>query len=119
MIDLKYDEVFSFERINKAHIRGGRLSKRKKKPIVKFELALLTNVQDIFHKLHEKKYKFGGYNHFVVFEPKEREIQTLKYDDRVVQHILCDDILAPYFTKHAIIDNCVCQKGKGTHYALR
>lgn len=83
MIDLKYDEVFSFERIYKAHIRG-RLSKRNKKPIVKFELALLTKLQDIFHKLHERKYKFGGYNHFVVFEPKEREIQTLKYDDRVV-----------------------------------
>ena len=47
-----------------------------------------------------------------------REIQNLRYADRVVQHVLCDDVLAPYFTSHAIIDNCVCQVGKGTHFAL-
>lgn len=27
--------------------------------------------------------------------------------------------LPPYFTRKAILDNCVCQKGKGMHYALR
>jgi len=33
--------------------------------------------------------------------------------------VLCDDVLAPYFTKRTVIDNAVCQKGKGSHFALR
>lgn len=32
--------------------------------------------------------------------------------------MLNDAVLSPYFTKRAIIDNAVCQVGKGTHFAL-
>lgn len=117
MIEKSYDEIFSFENIYKAHLRG-RLSKRDKKPLVKFENYMLENLQDITSKLKNRTYKVKGYSSFVVFEPKMREIQNLRYADRVVQHVLCDDVLAPYFTSHAIIDNCVCQIGKGTHFAL-
>lgn len=118
MIEATFDEVFTYENIYRAHMRG-RLAKRDKKPLVKFESAMLGNLYEIFRKLGKGTFKLGGYNHFTVYEPKKREIQTLHYADRVVQHVLCDEVLAPYFTKRAITDNCVCQKGKGSHFALR
>lgn len=118
MIEVTFDEVFTYENIYRAHMRG-RIAKRDKKPLVKFESAMLGNLYEIFRKLSQGTFKLGGYNHFTVHEPKKREIQTLHYADRVVQHVLCDDVLAPYFTKRAIMDNCVCQVGKGSHFALK
>lgn len=118
MIEVTFDEVFTYENIYRAHMRG-RLAKRDKKPLVKFESAMLGNLYELYRKLNQGTFKLGGYNHFTVHEPKKREIQTLNYSDRVVQHVLCDDVLAPYFTQRAIADNCVCQIGKGSHYALR
>lgn len=117
MIELTFDEVFTFEKVYAAHMRG-RLAKRDKKPLVKFEAAMLYNLYDAYRKLQNGTFRIRGYNHFTVYEPKKREIQTLHYSDRVIQHVICDEVLSPYFTKRAIIDNTVCQVGKGTHFAL-
>ena len=117
MITKTFDELFTFEALYRAHLRG-RVGKRTKRPIVRFEINMAERIYELYEHLHNGTYKLGKYHSFIVYEPKKREIQTLYYADRVVQHVLCDNILAPYFTKRAIIDNCVCQKGKGTHFAL-
>ena len=118
MITQTFDEVFSFEALYRAHIRG-RSGKRSKRPVVRFETNMTERIYELYEKLRNGEYTLGRYHSFVVYEPKRREIQTLYYADRVIQHVLCDNVLAPYFTKRAIIDNCVCQKGKGAHFALR
>lgn len=117
MIEQKFEDVFTFEALYQGHMRG-RLAKRDKKPLVRFETDMLGNIYNVYKKLNDGSFKIRGYNHFIVYEPKRREIQTLHYSDRVVQHVICDDILSPYFTKRAILDNTVCQKGKGSHFAL-
>lgn len=118
MIEKKFDEVFSYESLYAAHMRG-RLAKRDKKPLVNFEMSMTSNLYGVYKRLAGGTFKIRGYSHFTVYEPKKREIQTLHYSDRVVQHVICDDVLAPYFTKRAIIDNTVCQKGKGSHFGLQ
>lgn len=118
MINITFDELFTYESLYKAHLKG-RLGKRDKKPLVRFEMCILNNVYEVYRRLKSGTFKFGKYTAFVVYEPKMREIQTLHYSDRIVQHVLCDDLLMPYFTKRAILDNCVCQIGKGTHFAMR
>lgn len=117
MIECTFEDVFTYEALFQAHLRG-RLAKRDKKPLVKFETAMLHNVYKVYSSLQNGTFRIRGYNHFTVYEPKRREIQTLHYSDRIVQHVLCDDVLSPYFTKRAIIDNTVCQIGKGIHFAL-
>ncbi|MCM1306910.1 MAG: RNA-directed DNA polymerase [Bacteroides sp.] len=117
MITTSYEELFTFKALYRAHLRGRR-SKRDKKPLVRFELSTLQNIVELHKKLQSGKYRNERYHSFLVEEPKVREIQTLPYSNRVVQHVLCDDLLSPYFTKRAILDNCVCQKGKGEHFAL-
>ncbi|MCH5160201.1 MAG: RNA-directed DNA polymerase [Clostridiales bacterium] len=118
MITKTFDEVFSYESLYRAHLHG-RAGKRTKRPVVRFELNMTERLYDLYTKLQSGTYKLGNYHAFAVYEPKKRQIQTLYYSDRVVQHVLCDQVLAPYFTRRAIIDNCVCQKGKGAHFALR
>ncbi|MCM1394180.1 MAG: RNA-directed DNA polymerase [Bacteroides sp.] len=118
MITQKFDDVFTFEALYRAHLKG-RLCKRDKRPLVRFELRTLQHLYALFKKLQNGKFNFGVYSSFVVYEPKKREIQTLPYSARVIQHIICDDVLMPYFSARAIADNCVCQLGKGTHFALK
>lgn len=117
MIQNKFSEIFSFENLYKAHLRG-RKAKRDKKSIIKFEIDMLGNLKQLQEELFLHKYRLSSYNSFVVYEPKKRQIQTLRYRDRVVQHVLCDDILMSYFSERAVLDNCVCQEGKGAHFAL-
>lgn len=117
MITQTFDGVFTFEAIYRAHLRG-RLAKRDKLPLVRFEASLLENIYKIYQSLAGGTFRISNYSHFTVYEPKKREIQTLRYCDRVVQHVLCDDVLQPYFSRRAILDNSVCQIGKGSHFAL-
>ena len=118
MITKTFNDIFSFEALYRAHLHG-RVGKRTKKPVVRFEINMVERIYELYSQLQSGTYRLSKYHAFTVYEPKRREIQTLWYSDRVVQHVLCDDVLAPYFTKRAIIDNCVCQKGKGSHFALR
>ena len=117
MITITYDEVFTFENLYEAHIKN-RCARRSKKPIVKFEINMLSHIFDLYKRLQSGKFKFGGYHTFYVREPKLREIQNMRYSDRIVQRTICDNVLTPYFSKKVIFDNCVCQKGKGLHFAL-
>ena len=118
MITTTYGELFTMDALYKSHLRARR-TRRGKRPVVRFELSLLSNISDLHSRLNSDKFTFGNYNTFIVYEPKRREIQNLRYSDRIVQHLLCDKLLMPYFSSLFIVDNCVCQKGKGMHFALR
>lgn len=117
MITITYEELFTYRSLYRAHLRGRR-SKRDKKPLVRFELVTLDHLNGVYERINAGKYMPGKYSTFTVKVPKTREIQTQAYENRVVQHVLCDNVLTPYFTQHAILDNAACQKGKGMHFAL-
>ena len=53
----------------------------------------------------------GGYHKFMIYDPKERQIQALSFSDRVFQHLLCDNVLKPYFEPRLIYDNAACREG--------
>ena len=78
----------------------GRRCKRDKKPLVRFEMTMLSHLNELHEDLMSGKYKVDKYHSFIVEEPKKREIQTLPYANRVVQHVICDDMLAPYFAAY-------------------
>lgn len=59
-----------------------------------------------------------GFNRFFINERgKVREINSVKFFERVVQKALCTNILIPVLTHNLITDNGASQKGKGTLYA--
>jgi len=45
-----------------------------------------------------RTYHTGKYKHFTIYEPKERQIAALSFEDRVVQHAIYN-IIEPIFEK--------------------
>ena len=113
----KYEKVYRFENLYQAYRRAAR-GKRTKAEVIAFELNLAENLWRLHDELESKTYRIPGYEYFMIFDPKKREIKALPFSGRVVQHSLCDNILEPYFEKRLIYDCAACRKGKGTYFAL-
>jgi len=114
----QYDELCSFENLYKAH-KAARKGKRHKREVIEFEMNLAENLCRLQRELEARTYRQRGYYHFMVYEPKARSIYAPYYIDRVVQHCLCDNILASVLEPRLIHDNAACRVGKGTHFAIR
>ena len=112
-----YDKICDFQNLLKAH-RVARLGKRCEKAVIYFELRLSENLSYISRALKNHTYKMGDYYSFMIHDPKKRLINALHYPDRVVQHCICDEVLAPVIDKILIYDNSACRTNKGTHFAL-
>lgn len=113
----EWEKIISFESLYKAH-RRARLCKRHKKEVIEFEMHLGENLWKLHNDLKYGKYAVGGYHNFMIYDPKEREIQAITYRDRIVQHSICDNYLMPLLDRRLIYDNCACRKEKGSHFAL-
>lgn len=111
-----YEAICDFQNLYKAHLRA-RTNKRKKPEVIRFEMHLAENLSRMSRELTERTYRMGGYYHFTITEPKEREVFAAYYPDRVLLHCLCDEVIAPTLGPRLIYDNAACQKGKGPHFA--
>ncbi|MDR0384418.1 MAG: RNA-directed DNA polymerase [Christensenellaceae bacterium] len=107
-----------FGALLRAHKKASH-SRKHKPSVMKFEVDKLANVSELLDELIHKTYRIGSYKKFYVYEPKKREIQFLPYRDKVVEHVLCDEILNPFFQRRVIYDNCGCVIGKGWYFAIK
>ena len=112
-----YDLIYNFENLYKAH-KKARLGKRDNSEVIKFEMDLSKNLMDLSVELKNETYSLSGYYEFWVYDPKKRKIHALHYRDRIVQHVLCDEILVKILDKKLIYDNSACRINKGTHFAI-
>lgn len=112
-----YSIFYDIDIIKRCH-HVARKNKRTKSVVVKFEMNEADNLLQIQQQLREKTYRVGKYRNFRIYETKPRVIQALPYRDCVIQHILCDMVLMPYFERKIIHDNTACIKGRGQHYAV-
>lgn len=113
-----FEQIISFDSLLAAHQRA-RLSKQHKREVIEFETHLSQNLWALHYDLKYHKYKIGEYRKFMIYDPKEREIQAIPYRDRIVQHSICDNLLIPLLENHLIDANCACRAGKGTDYAIK
>jgi retron-type reverse transcriptase len=112
-----YEEIYKFENLYAAH-KAARRGKQGKREVVEFEMNLAANLCDLQKALEGRVWTPKGYSRFKVYDPKTRTIYAPHYADRVVQHSLCDNVLAPELDKRLIYDNAACRMGKGTHFSL-
>lgn len=112
-----YERICDFKNLYKAHTVA-RLGKRATREVIDFEMNLAENLTEISDALKNGTYEISGYYSFMVHDPKVRMIHALHYRDRVVQHCICDEVLAPTLDKRLIYDNAACRIGKGTHFAI-
>jgi len=113
----EFEKICSFQNLYKAHTVARR-GKRTTKEVIEFEMDLAKNLTQLSDSLRDGTYSMSGYYSFLVHDPKDREINALHYRDRVVQHCICDEVLAPALDKRLIYDNAACRPGKGTHFAI-
>ena len=75
------------------------------------ELVKLENdLRSGMYKKHKPRY-------FVLTEPKQREIMSIHFRDRIYLRSFNDNAVYPQIIKSLIPDNFACQKGKGTDSA--
>lgn len=111
-----YDDIICVENLLSAwteFIRG----KRKKADVQEFQHYLMSNILSLHHELKNEAYKHGGYQYFVVTDPKRRDIHKADVRDRLVHHAIYR-ILYPYYDKRFILDSYSCRNNKGTHRAM-
>lgn len=112
-----YDQIYDFNNLYRAYL-ASRKSKRETREVIQFEMNAGPNLCKLQEELRSEIYRLSGYYHFTIHDPKTREIYALHYRDRILQHSLCDHVLAPFFEKHLIYDNAACRKNKGTLFAI-
>lgn len=70
-------------------------------------------------RLSSKTYATDKTSKFKVFYPKERDIESNSFKDKVVQHSLCDTVLYDAIQPSFLYDNYASQIGKGREFGLR
>lgn len=113
-----YEKIYDFQNLYKAHTVARR-GRRNTREVIEFEMNLGENLTRLSDAIKNGTYKMQDYYSFAIYDPKYRVIHALHYQDRVVQHCLCDEVLAPILEKKLIYDNSACRIGKGTHFAIK
>lgn len=112
-----FDKAIEFGNLYKALKKSCR-NVRWKDSVVGYEANGLKNTyllrQDILHG----RYRISPYQHFVVYEPKKREIVATRLRDRQYQKALCMGGLYDDIVEHLIHDDGACQTCKGTDFTL-
>jgi len=111
-----YESIISVENLLTAwteFVRG----KRKKADVQLFQYNLMSNILSLHHDLKHYMYRHGGYEHFIVTDPKRRDIHKASVRDRLLHHALYR-VLYPYFDRKFIPDSYSCRNGKGAHRAM-
>ncbi len=108
-----FEKVVSFENLYNAYLKA-RKNRNSKAEVLRFTYDLENELIKLQKELLSGDYKLGEYRHFVIFEPKKREISALPFRDRVVQHAIYN-IIEPIFDKQFVYDSYACRRGKGMH----
>ena len=102
-----------------AYLKSVKSSKWKEST-QKFMLNFLRRIFELQDELQNMTYRPGAEGNFALSERgKIRPITSLAPRDRIVRHILCDEILMPEAGKKLIYDNGASVKGKGLSFARK
>lgn len=89
-------------------------SSKWKETTQKFMMNFLRYIFEIQDDIINRTLKNGLTQEFTLHERgRVRPITSIQIRDRIVRHVLCDDILLPEVKKHIIYDNCASIKGRG------
>lgn len=81
-----------------------------------FKEFAAINLEDLACAMRDGSYHPGTPQEFRIYDPKERLISALPFEDRVAQHALCA-IIGPIFEATLLPRSFACRPGKGTHKA--
>lgn len=114
-----YQEILcNFDNLREAY-RLAHQGKTNAADVIEFDKNKFYNLNKLLKKLQNKEWSsIFRYYRFIITEPKERVVDAMLFEGRIVQHVLCDKILRPYFEARLVKENCACRQNKGTDYAV-
>lgn len=111
-----FDQIADLDHLYQAY-RTARQGHTMAGSHLRFAEDLGTNLATIRRRLLAGTWRTGPYTHFVVHEPKRRQIAALPFADRVVHHAL-HAVIEPIWEARYIHDSYACRVGKGTHFGI-
>ncbi len=109
--------IFSFRNIFRAYLNC-RKNKRGTNNALQFEFNSAENILTLEQELRDKTYHPSRSILFATTKPKLREIFAAPFRDRVVHHLLVEQ-LEKIFEPIFIYDSYACRLKKGTHAAVK
>lgn len=109
--------TFTIEKLWKAY-RDCISKKRTTISALKFEVDRERKLFALLDELRKRTYRISRHICFVINDPTPREIFAADFRDRIVHHLLCNEI-APLFEADFIDTSFANRKEKGTHKAVQ
>lgn len=111
---MTYEEILcdanNLYRAYKASVRNSKWKESSQRVILNY-LRYIFRIQD---SLANRTLKNGSRGEFLLVERgRVRPITSLAVEDRIVRHVLCDDVITPEIQKHIIYDNGTSIQGRG------
>jgi RNA-directed DNA polymerase len=91
--------------------------KRHASAVLRYQQKLQDNLLILKEQIRTGCVEVGDYHHFMVYEPKPRNICASAFSEQVLHHALMN-IAHPRFEQAQIYDSYASRKGKGTYAAL-
>ncbi|MCM2472119.1 Retron-type reverse transcriptase [Rhizobium sp. CG5] len=92
------------------------LGKRLTPGHLEYKEYAALNLHLLAGRMRDGTYQSGEPRQFRIFDPKERLISALPFEDRIAQQALCA-VIAPIFDRTLLPRSFACRPGKGTHAA--
>ena len=89
-----YKNICNIDNIKSAYNEFLRNTKNKTR-VAKLRDYKALYIYRLYQNLNQKKYVFGPYNKFIVYEPKERVIYSQNLEDKIINHLVARYILYP------------------------
>lgn len=104
-------ESFTYTDMLNAYLDCRRRKRNKKDPLV-FEMNFGDNLRQLLEEVNNETYQIGRATVFTVAWPKPREVWAAQFRDRVIHHLLYNEVGA-YFERRLIEDTFSCIKERG------
>lgn len=95
-----------------------RRNKRNTVNQLNFEFRLEDNLYRLAEEIASRRYQLHPSIAFIVKEPTIREVFAATFRDRVVHHLIFNQI-NQFWDNHFIYDSYSCRLGKGTHFGIK
>jgi len=115
---MNYEEILcdanNLYKAYKASVKGSKW----KETTQKFMMNFLRYIFSIQEDLITRNLQNGKTDEFSLSERgRVRPITSLQTKDRIIRHVLCDEVLLPEVRKHIIYDNGASIKGRGVSHS--
>lgn len=117
---MTYEEIVcDANNLYRAYLASAKTSKWKEST-QKFAMNFLPYIFQLRSDLMNRTLENGSTDEFALRERgRIRPITSLPIRDRIVRHVLCDDILIPEIRKKIIYDNGASVKGRGISFSRK